>query len=122
EGLGPLFNGKSCFECHGKPTDVGLEGRDLTSTGVVRIGKISPTSPIAKDLKLAREKIDMYSFLGLLDKGGPAMQRRSITQEFPDKYPPALNIELGVVPPEAQFISLRHAPPTLGLGLIDSIS
>ncbi len=122
EGLGPLFNGRSCFECHGKPTAVGLEGKDVSTTGVVRVGMIVPSSPLSKDLKKAKEQADIFDFSGLIDKGGPALQRKSITQEFPGKYPADLNVEVGLVPPQAQFISLRHAPPLLGLGLIDAIS
>ena len=121
EGLGPLFNGRSCFECHGKPNAAGREGRDVTTTGVVRIGSVLPKSPLDGNLNKAREEDDIYDFSGLIEKGGPAMQRRSITQEFASKYPPDCNIEVGVVPPEAQFISLRHSPPLLGFGLIEAI-
>lgn len=121
EGLGPLFNGQSCFECHGKPTMAGLEGRDITTTGIVRIGAVSAQSPLFHHLKEAKVEVDSSSFSGLIEKGGPAIQRRSITQEFPKKYPPDCNVEVGVVPPEAQFISLRHAGPLLGFGLIDAI-
>ena len=42
EGLGPVFNGRSCFECHGQPGTVGGEGRDVGSTGVVRIANRLP--------------------------------------------------------------------------------
>lgn len=122
EGLGPLFNGTSCFECHGQPTINGAEGRDVVSTGVVRIGKRFPNSPKAKKpleeviTTLGQDDVDI-----LLMQGGPALQRKSITSEFKTKYPPECQIEVGRVPPGAELISLRHAGPLLGFGMIESI-
>lgn len=121
EGLGPVFNGRSCFECHGKPVAVGLEGQDLTKTGVVRIGAISPATPLSSNLSKAKQLVDSFSFSGLITKGGPSLERRSVTLEFPSRYPSGCVVEVGVVPLGAQFISLRHAGPLLGLGLIEAI-
>lgn len=123
EGLGPLFNGKSCFECHGQPTNaVGGEGRDVASTGVVRIGTRLPNRPAAKKpLKdvisnLTQEDVDI-----LLFKGGPALERKTITSEFVNKYPHDCQIEIGTVPSGTELISMRHAPPVFGFGLIEAI-
>lgn len=123
EGLGPLFNGKSCFECHGQPTErVGGEGRDVVSTGVVRIGRRIAQRPKAKlPLKdvitgLTQDDVDIMLF-----QGGPALERKSITSEFLNKYPNDCQIEIGTVPPGAELISLRHAPPVFGFGLIEAI-
>lgn len=120
EGLGPLFNGRSCFECHGKSTILGGEGRDVTSTGVVRIGQLRAGDgrpPSAKPVTdLGQDDVDLMIF-----QGGPAIERKSITSEFPEKYPPGCQVELGMVPQQADFISLRHAPPLFGFGLIEAI-
>lgn len=122
EGLGPIFNGKSCFECHGQPAQIGGEGRDVTSTGVIRIGKFFPNSKKAKEplekviTGLTREDVDLQFF-----EGGPALQRKSITSEFPNKYPIDSQIEIGIVPKDADFVSLRHSPPLFGFGLIEAI-
>jgi CxxC motif-containing protein (DUF1111 family) len=122
EGLGPLFNGRSCFECHGQPTTIGGEGRDVASTGVIRIGTRLPNKPMSKaPLKevisnLTQEDVDI-----LLMKGGPALERKSITSEFINKYPANCQIELATVPPGTELISMRHAPPLFGFGLIEAI-
>jgi len=120
EGLGPLFNGKSCFECHGQPSFVGGEGRDVAGTGVVRIG-VRDLSHRNKPLpeviaKLTRADVDIY-----LNQGGPALERKSITSEFPSKYPIECQVEFPSVPKDAELISMRHSPPLFGFGLIDAI-
>ncbi|HEY9870453.1 MAG TPA: di-heme oxidoredictase family protein [Candidatus Obscuribacterales bacterium] len=122
EGLGPLFNGRSCFECHGQPGIAGGEGRDVTSTGVVRVASRLPYSPKAKKpLKevitdLQRADVTLYP-----DRGGPAIQRKSITSEFPNLFPMDCQIEIGTIPPGAECVSLRHAGPVFGFGLIEAI-
>ena len=121
QGLGPRFNGRSCFQCHGKPDAAGLEGRDVTKTGVTRIGAILPGSPLAKDMEKARQLIDDSAASSLVGLGGPVLQRRSTTDEFPDDYPPGCKVPVAQVPRQAQFVSLRHAGPLLGAGLIDAI-
>jgi len=122
EGLGPLFNGRSCFECHGRPGPVGGEGRDVASTGVVRIGKIRDN---ALTRGKAKEEIAVSANLDTVDRmlyqGGPALERKSITSEFPEKYPVSCQVEIGTIPKDADFISMRHAPPVFGFGLIDAI-
>jgi CxxC motif-containing protein (DUF1111 family) len=122
EGLGPLFNGKSCFECHGQPEAVGGEGRDVAGTGVVRIGGINSHSPFyKKPLKEIADKVGDTDVHGFLLKGGPALERKSITSEFPAKYPADCQVEIGTIPPNCDFVSMRHSPPLFGFGLINSI-
>lgn len=122
EGLGPLFNGKSCWECHGQPGAVGGEGRDVTSTGVVRIGQRRAESPkTKKPLKEVMETHTRADVDLLLHAGGPALQRKSITSEFPNKYPADCQVEITPVPPEADLLSMRHAGPVFGFGLIEAI-
>lgn len=123
EGLGPLFNGRSCFECHGQPGAIGGEGRDVASTGVVRIGSLNPTSHLfgkpPKEVAHLTEDPDVQTFLL---KGGPALERKSITSEFPNKYPEDCQVEIGTIPTGTQFISMRHAGPLFGFGLIEAIA
>lgn len=120
EGLGPLFNGRSCWECHGKPGPTGGEGKDVTTTGVVRIAmRIGPKADKPKSevmSNLTQDDVDR-----LIDFGGPAISRKSVTAEFPDKFPTECIVEGGVIPPQAELISLRHSGPLFGLGLIDAI-
>lgn len=121
EGLGPLFNARSCYECHGKPLAAGLPGQDGTASGSIRMGTVLPDSPLAADLEKARPRLDSSSFADLLNEGGPIVRRRSITREFPGKYPPGCQVEPGKVSPQAKFTSFRYAGPLLGGGLIDAI-
>lgn len=122
EGLGPLFNGKSCFECHGQPLVVGGEGRDLSSTSIMNYARRVPGSEKAKrplkEVIQGLRKVDVDFFL---TKGGPSLQRRTITTDFPDKYPFACQLDFEKLPIEAELQSNRHSPPLFGDGLIDQI-
>ena len=98
DGLGPVFNGESCAQCHFNGATGGA-GNDLQLTRVTRIGGI---------------RNGIYS--DLVDLGGPVLQRRSL-QEFDPSYP----IPGEVVPSGAQFVSHRITTPLFGAGLIEAI-
>jgi CxxC motif-containing protein (DUF1111 family) len=98
DGLGPVYNGKSCAECHAQPT-VGGASPDLDTSVVVRIGAI----------------LDGV-FDPLTEYGGPVLQRRSLREDDPT-YP----IGGEQVPPQATLISHRITPPLFGTGLIEAI-
>lgn len=121
QGLGPNFNARSCFECHGSPQAAGLEGRDVVATGEVHIGSIQGTTVAADDLIQARQQVDITTFDPLTTLGGPVIQRRSITSEFPQLFAPDCRVKPKVVPTKAQFTSMRHAGSLMGMGLIDAI-
>ena len=97
DGLGPLFNARSCVACHQSPTSggMGLNGIAMVS----RIGYIGPGSPEFR-----------------LNGGVPVSREKSIAElGFPCRLthgPPAT----------ANLISLRNASPLYGLGLIEEIS
>ena len=98
DGLGPVFNGESCAQCHLKGAPGGA-GNDLTLTRVTRIGGI---------------RNGVYS--DLVDLGGPVLQARSL-KEFDSTYP----IPGEVVPPGTQFVSHRITTPLFGAGLVEAI-
>jgi len=98
DGLGPVFNGTSCAECH-KAGAVGGAGLDLTIARVSRIGGIVQ---------------GVYSDLPEL--GGPVIQARSL-REFDTSCP----IPGEIVPPQADFVSHRITTPLFGAGLIEAI-
>ena len=98
DGLGPVFNGVSCAQCHTKGA-VGGAGIDLQLTRVTRIGGV---------------RNGKYS--DLTDLGGPVLQARSL-KEFDPTYP----IPGEVVPAGAQFVSHRITTPLFGDGLIEAI-
>ena len=98
DGLGPVFNGESCAQCHAQGA-IGGAGTDLTLTRVTRIGGI---------------RNGQYS--DLADLGGPVLQARSL-KEFDATYP----IPGEIVPAGAQFVSHRITTPLFGAGLIEAI-
>jgi hypothetical protein len=98
DGLGPVFNGKSCAECHAHPM-VGGSSPDREGTVVVRI---------------ARRYNDAFD--AMAEYGGMVLQRRSIKEIDPSCPIPAEQI-----PPEATFVSRRITPPLFGLGLVEAI-
>lgn len=98
DGLGPVFNGESCSECHVQGA-IGGAGNDLILTRVTRIGAF---------------RNGKYS--DLEDLGGPVLQARSL-KEFEPNYPHSGE----VVPPAAQFVSHRITTPLFGAGLIEAI-
>ena len=98
DGLGPVFNGESCGQCHARGAPGGA-GFDLTLTRVTRIGGIRGGA---------------YS--DLEDVGGPVIQRRSL-REFDPRY----RIPGEIVPPGTQFVSHRITTPLFGAGLIEAI-
>jgi CxxC motif-containing protein (DUF1111 family) len=98
DGLGPVFNARSCVACHraGAP---GGAGTDLAVSRVTRIGAIVN---------------GVYSDLPNL--GGPLLQVRSL-REIDPNYPfPGERIPLGT-----QFVSRRITTPLFGAGLIEAI-
>ncbi|MEA2917391.1 MAG: hypothetical protein QOJ15_9472, partial [Bradyrhizobium sp.] len=98
DGLGPLYNARSCLACHHSPTSggMGLNGLALVS----RIGRIGQGSSEFR-----------------LDDGVPVARDKSIAElGFPCQLthgPPATT---------ANLISLRNASPLYGLGLIEEIA
>jgi CxxC motif-containing protein (DUF1111 family) len=97
DGLGPLYNARSCLACHQSPTSggVGLNGLALVS----RIGQIDKGSSEFR-----------------LDDGVPVARDKTIAElGFPCRLthgPPA----------RANLISLRNASSLYGLGLIEEIT
>lgn len=98
DGLGPVFNGTACAECH-KAGAIGGAGVDLTISRVTRIGGW---------------KGGVYT--DLPEFGGPVLQARSL-KEFDTACP--INGE--TVPPEANAVSRRITTPLFGAGLIEAI-
>ncbi|HVT13079.1 MAG TPA: di-heme oxidoredictase family protein [Fimbriimonadaceae bacterium] len=98
DGLGPVFNGVACAECHhaGAP---GGAGADLGVSRVTRIGAI----------------VD-GAYSDLTEYGGPLLQSRSL-REFLPGYP----VPGEVVPSQAQFVAHRITQPLFGDGLIEAI-
>jgi CxxC motif-containing protein (DUF1111 family) len=91
-GLGPVFNGASCSECHNRPTIGGSSARF-----VIRFGRSGPGG-----------------FDPLAGRGGSLIQARGITTQ-------TCSVPGEVVPPEANEVTRRNTPALFGLGLVDAI-
>jgi mono/diheme cytochrome c family protein len=96
QGLGPLFNGKSCLACHNSPEPGGMGTTD--DSFVTRVGILSG---------------DMFD--PLLGAGGPVARAHSISEL-------GFNCGLPVgVPPAANVVSKRSAMTVRGTGLMDFV-
>ena len=98
DGLGPVFNGVSCVQCHG----AGAPGGASPNLGVSVVTRFGGTVN------------GQYSDLENL--GGALIQSRSLREIIPN-YP----VPRETVPPQAQFVSRRITTPVFGMGLIESI-
>lgn len=97
-GLGPVFNGRSCAECHSQGATGGA-GNDLVQSRVTRFGILFNNV-----------------FDPLAAFGGSLIQRRSIRE-----LDPTCPIRGEVVPKYATVVAHRITTPLFGAGLIEAI-
>lgn len=97
-GLGPVFNGISCVQCH----NAGAPGGASSNLGVSVVTRFGG--------------IVNGNYSDLANLGGALVQARSL-REFIPNYP----VPREVVPPQAQFVGRRITTPIFGLGLIEAI-
>ncbi len=97
DGLGPLFNGRSCAECHASPV---LGGTAPEGTGfVLRVGRRTPGG----------------TFDPLHGQGGPVARSHTVAEAgLPCTAVPG-------IPMSANIASVRSASPLFGLGLIEGV-
>jgi cysteine-rich repeat protein len=93
DGLGPVFNGVSCAECHSNPTIGGSSPRVET-----RFGRWVGTT-----------------FDPMPSYGGGLIQEQGIATG-------SCSVDGETVPPEATVSAGRQTQPVFGLGLVDAIS
>ena len=98
DGLGPVFNGRACAECHAAPGPGGSSA-DLQHQ-VVLFGR--------NDYNGGFDPLSQY--------GGPLRGQRTIRNELP-----GCRIPGETVPKEANVKAHRQPAPLYGLGLIDAI-
>src|SRR5215470_2081607 len=91
-GLGPIFNGSSCAECHNQPRIGGSSTHFVTRFG----------------------RYDATGFDPMPGFGGSLIQAHGITTA-------TCSVPGEVVPPEATVSTRRDTPPLFGLGLVDAI-
>ena len=88
EGLGPVFNGKSCAECHAVPS----------------VGGTEPNLGVARETRIGRRFNGGFdpldgSVSGSVNRGGGLLQQRAID------LPACKRLEGEVVPQEATIVS-----------------
>lgn len=94
EGLGPVFNGRSCAECHRVPATGGGSRRTVTRFGRVTNGIFDP----------------LTQFGGSLIQDRAIGPREGSTHAFqPERVPPTANV-----------VARRRSTPLFGLGLVDA--
>jgi CxxC motif-containing protein (DUF1111 family) len=101
DGLGPVFNGKSCAECHAVPSVGGSE----PNLGVARETRIS---------RIFNGRFDPLDGSVSVDRGGQLLQQRPIQLQ-------GCTLDGEVVPPEATIVSLRLSQQLFGAGLMEAI-
>lgn len=97
-GLGPVFNGVACAQCH----QAGAPGGASTNLGVSLVRRIGAFVN------------GQYS--DIENVGGALIQNRSLREIIPN-YP----VFPEVVPQQAQFVSRRITTPVFGMGLMEAI-
>src|SRR5947209_2780105 len=96
DGLGPVFNGRSCAECHSVPAVGGGSERTVTRFGTTTKGVFDPLAQFGGSL--------------IQDKSiGPA-DLAGIHQFVPE-----------TVPASATIVAHRRTTPLFGLGLVDAV-
>lgn len=93
DGIGPVFNGRSCAECHGSPATGGGSSVLSTRFGTIANGVFDP----------------------LLEFGGPTLQSQGslglLGYQFAGE----------VIPAQATIVARRRATALFGFGLVDAV-
>ncbi len=97
EGLGPLFNGRSCIECHVSPVSGGTAPEGVGF--VLRVGRRAPGG----------------RFDPLIGRGGPIARAHTVA----DAGLPCRAVS--GIPVAANITSVRSASALFGLGLVDAV-
>jgi len=139
DGLGPLFNTNTCQSCHvkdgrGRPP---LNDDEDFLSALVRLS--IPATTDAHQAQLIQsgvipeptygDQLQPSAIPGIKGEGRPAISYEEITGEFADGSPYSLikptpridDLNYGELHPDT-LMSVRVAPPMIGLGLLDAIS
>ena len=95
DGLGPVFNGRSCAECHSTPVTGGGSERTVTRFGTITNGQFDP----------------------LAQYGGSLIQDHAITKADGATH----DFAPETVPAAATIVVHRRTTPLFGLGYVDAV-
>lgn len=104
-GLGPLFNARSCLECHSRPSAGGMSHDDAHFA--VRVARLDPRSGRVTSLDHANSPVARRF---VLRAGGGVAAQRVPTSESAD------------FPRQANVVSLRMPPALYGVARLDEIA
>lgn len=104
-GLGPVFNGQSCAECHSSPTPGGTS--DSQGSMVTRF-----TTPLTPHFSVG---------LAAQALGAPHIHSRSVADEFPEEVP-GCNLAAETLPDLTVASTQRVTPHLFGIGLMEAIT
>ena len=133
DGLGPLYNGVSCAQCHGNIDTAGNIIQDENVATITRFASLTAgvpdkgLSPKLPDKERQKAKFSDLSFAHenqMFDQGGPVWLRKSISNDFKDQLKLAADckvVPLSEIPKSATVKSLRRAPHLYGLGFANSL-
>ena len=133
DGLGPLFNARSCHSCHansgrGHAPNAGQLGSDVPSF-FIRFGQIAPTNHerLVGDEVYGRQ-FQPLSATNVASEGDYQIQWPEVIETFPDGHQVSLRkpelkwvrLNYGELSHSTGF-SMRVSPPLVGMGLLDLV-
>lgn len=133
DGLGPLFNARSCHSCHvnsgrGHAPTAEQLGSQVPSF-FIRLGQVTPTNPkqIVGDYVYGRQ-FQPLSSTNVASEGDYKIRWQEVTETFADGYQVHLrkpelewvNLNYGELA-YGTGVSLRVSPPLVGMGLLDLV-
>lgn len=128
EGLGPLFNEASCAQCHGGTESPGASAT-IESGRITMFAKRAAKSKLASlPLSEAKEKLQSQDMDYLINRGGPVLVKKSITEECADQLAelqilPSCKVKSMTKPPaEAELVANRLSRSLYGLGLLSAVA
>lgn len=124
DGLGPLFNERSCASCHGGAGTTGGAGTEPGYGSYTMFARRIPQGRFAAEpTSIAASKLEWQDMDFLLNKGGPFLIEKSISKMHPPVLAENCNLEANLnAPSDAEYQSKYFAPPLFGLGLVDGLS
>jgi CxxC motif-containing protein (DUF1111 family) len=127
DGLGPLFNARSCSGCHfkdgrGRPPEPAEPPRSM----ILRLSVSGPNGP--EPHPVYGDQLQTEALPGLPAEARLELQYEERSGRYPDGEPFSLRVPryqlrdgaYGALPPEL-LLSARVAPATIGLGLLEAV-
>jgi len=126
DGLGPMFNGRSCVECHNQG---GIGGAGAAKHDVEMLVLIAPEKPsLSVRAKFAEQAAKIHPALILSGRARPSITLHKFGRnEAYDKWRHVLSMLVDYLPAEevpgrvAMQVVKRNTPSLLGAGQIDAI-